>query len=88
MTDLNRVRENLSEWLKNPAWAEYWRGAPSGRCRDFIALEFYYSEYEDEETAREMDRIEEALETAELRYLAEHAGNNPRKAALLRRIGE
>ena len=44
MIDRDKVRANLAEWLENPSWAEYYGGAPSERCREFIALEFYYSE--------------------------------------------
>ena len=86
--DTQAVRENLEEWLKNPSWAEYYNGAPSDRCREFIALEFYYSEYEEEETAEEMDRIEGELGIDDLRHLMAWCGNNPRKGTLARKIRE
>ena len=68
--------------------AAYYWDAPSDLCREFIALEFYYSEYEEEETGEEMDRLEERLGVDELRYLMNHCGNNPRKGALARKIAE
>lgn len=86
MADRNEIREVLQEWLENPAWKSYYEDAPSDRCRDFIALEFFYSDTEDEETAREMDAVEAELAAEDLRHLVLYAGNNPRKAALLRRI--
>ena len=88
MTDPNEVRKNLSEWLKNLHWAEYYNHAPSARCREFIALEFYDSEYGDEEGAEAMDRLEEQMGPEELRHLLKYCGNNPRKGILARRIKE
>ena len=88
MTDTEKVRENLAEWLKNPSWAEYYGGAASERCREFIALEFYYSEYEEEEAAEAMDGIEDGMDAEELRYLFSRCGNNPRKGVLARKIAE
>ena len=82
------IRENLAGWLENPYWAAYYNGAPSDRCREFIALEFRYSEYEDEETGEAMDAAEDGLDTEDLRYLMEHCGNNPRKGILARKIAE
>ena len=83
-----KVSKNLEEWLGNPYWVEYYSGAPSEKCREFIALEFYFSEYEDEEAAAAMDRIEEELDAAGLRYLMKYCGNSPRKGILARKITE
>ena len=80
------MRENLGEWLENPSWAEYWNGAPTERCRAFITLEFFYSEYEEEETAEAMDRIEAEMSAEELKYLLKYCGRNPRMKVLLDRI--
>ena len=88
MIDWEKVRENLEEVLENPAWMEYYREAPSDKCREFIALEFYYSEYEEEETAEEMDRLEAELDIPDLRHLMAWCGNNPRKGILDRMIRE
>lgn len=89
MIDMDRVRENLEEWLENPAWAEYYRDAPSGLCRQFIALHWYYSDCEDEEAGAEMDRIEqEELDIPDLRWLMKYSGNNPWKKRLQDRIRE
>ncbi len=77
---------DISEWLENPAWREYYEDAPSDRCRKFIALEFRYSDTEDDETAKQMDAVEAELSVQDLRYLARYAGNNPRKADLMKRI--
>ena len=82
------LRSNLAWWLENPSWAEYYDEAPTERCRRFIALEFYYSMYEDKTAAREMDRIEAEMDAEELRYLLENCGHNPRRKALRDRIRE
>ena len=88
MIDRNKVRKNLEKWLQNPYWAEYYRSAPSDRCREFIALEFYCSEYEDDEAGEAMDGIEEQMNVVELRYLMKYCGNNPRKGILTGKIAE
>ena len=81
MIDRDKVRANLTEWLENPSWAEYYGGAPSERCREFIALEFYYSEYEEEEASEAMDGIEDEMDAEELRYLFARAGTIPGKGS-------
>ena len=88
MTDGNGAGKELAEWLENPAWAAYYHGAPSERCREFIALEFRYSDYEEDEDAEKMDRIEETLDVTDLKYLMRFCGNNPRKGVLARKIAE
>ena len=88
MMDRQEVRENLEGWLENPSWAAYYEEAPSDKCREFIALEFYYSEYEDGETAEAMDRIEKELGMEDLRHLVKYCGENPRKGILAKRIAE
>ena len=88
MINQNDVQENLKAWLENPFWAEYYNGAPSDRCREFIALEFYCSEYGEDEAGGTMDAVEETLDVGDLRYLFRCCGNNPRRGILARRIAE
>ena len=83
---MKEIQSTLQNWLRNPAWKAYFDEAPSDKCKEFIALEFYYSDTENEEIAQEMDRIETELGIEDLRHLAIYAGNNPRKAALIHRI--
>lgn len=82
------VKENLEDWLGNPSWRAYYEEAPSGKCRELIALEFYYSEYEMDETVREMETIEGELALEDWRYLYRHCGNNPRKKMIRERMEE
>ena len=86
MVDRKAVWKNLEDWMGNPFWAEYYNGAPSEKCREFVAMELYYSETEDEEAGEEMDAIEAELEVPDLRWLMAHCGNNPRKKVLHDRI--
>ena len=86
MIDSAELEKNLLDWLKNPSWAEYYHSAPTDRCRQFIALEFYYSEYEEEETAEAMDAMEDSMDAEELRYLMAWAGSTPRKSQLAEKI--
>ena len=82
------MSEALKEWLENPTWRKYYEEAPSEKCREYIALEFQYSDTEDEEIAEEMDALLETLKAEDLRHLAAYAGNNPQKAAFLKRAEE
>ena len=79
---------DISEWLENPHWKKYYEEAPSDTCRQYIALDFRYSATEDEEVAKEMDALLEKLRAEDLRHLAAYAGNNPQKAAFLKRAEE
>ena len=88
MADTNEIKEVLQEWLENPGWRKYYEEAPTDECRAFIALEFYYSDTEDEEVSEKMDEIEATLGVEDLKHLARYAGDNPRKGALLRKIAE
>ena len=78
----------IQEWLENPTWRKYYEEAPSDQCREYIALEFRYSDTEDEEIAKEMDALLETLRADDLRHLVAYAGNNPQKAAFLKRAEE
>ena len=78
----------LNEWLENPSWKEYYETAPSIECQTLIALEFWYSETEDDEAGKAMDAIEEQMNAEELRHLMACCGNNPRKGILARKIAE
>lgn len=78
----------IREWLENPYWKKYYEEAPSDQCREYIALEFRYSDTEDEEIAEEMDALLGMLKAEGLRHLAAYAGNNPERVALMRRAEE
>ena len=82
------MSEALKEWLENPTWKKYYEEAPSDQCRKYIALEFRYSDTEDEEIAEEMDALLETLRAEDLRHLAAYAGNNPERVALMKRAEE
>ena len=86
MRGTEETGNSLDEWLQNPYWAEYYNGAPSERCRSFIALEFSYSDHANGETAEAMDRIEEEMDIAELRHLLKYCGENPERKRLQDRI--
>ena len=80
--------EGLQSWLDNPYWAGYYNDAPSGACKAVVALEFYYSDTEDDEVVDLMKLSEEKLSLEDLEHLAKYAGNTPRKGQLMKRIEE
>ena len=88
MTDREEVREILEETMENPFWAAYYNDAPSDRCKEYIALEFYYSEYEDDETARALDQMENDLAIEDWKHLLKYSGNNPGRGKIAKRITE
>ena len=78
----------LNEWMKNPFWREYYELAPSEKCRELIALEFIYSDYQSDEIIQEMRQTEKELDLADWQHLYRYCGNNPRKKMIHDRIRE
>jgi len=88
MVTEQEIMEGLDEWLENPHWKAYYEDAPSDQCRKLIAMEFYYSDTEDDSVLGQMEEIEKALSVADLEHLVKYAGNTPRKGKLMQRIAE
>ena len=84
----NKNAKILNEWLENPYWREYYEKAPSGKCREVIALEFLYSELEEDEVLEQLDEAEKELSLEDWRYLYRYCGNNPEKKRIHDRIVE
>ena len=76
----------VQEWLKNPAWREYYEKAPSEECKEVIRLEFLYSELETDELGEQLDEAEKELKLEDWRHLYRYCGNNPRKKFIYDRI--
>ena len=85
---MEAFRQNLNEWLENPAWREYYDTAPSIECQTLIALEFWYSETESEAAIEAMEGVEENLKLEDWKHLYKYCGNNPRKGVIARKIQE
>ena len=84
----NKNAEILNEWLENPYWREYYEKAPSEKCREVIALEFLYSELEEDEVLEQLDEAEKELSLDDWLYLYKHCGNSPEKKRIHDRIVE
>ena len=80
------LQKNLEEWPENPAWRKYYEKAPSEQCREFIALEFLYSDEESDEIAAAMDEKEKGLTIQDWKHLYKYCGNNPRKLFIEKKI--
>lgn len=87
MVDKMAVRENLDEWLKNPSWHRYYDLAPSQKCREYIALDFYASETEEEEAFEALDAKLKELDEYDLRFLYDNA-MGPEKEKFAKLIGK
>ena len=79
--------EILNEWLENPSWREYYEKAPSEKCREVIALEFVYSELEEEGILEELDAAEKELVLEDWQYLYKNS-YGPEKKRIHDRIVE
>lgn len=88
MIDPDEVQEILEDTLENPYWAKYYNDAPTEKCKEFIALEFYYSEFEDDDIAEAMDELEKELTLEDWKHLYEYCGHNPRKPYIAGKIKE
>ena len=84
---IQKYAEILKEWLENPSWREYYEKAPSEKCREVIALEFLYSELEEEELLEELEAAEKKLGLEDWQYLYRHA-HGPEKKRIHDRIAE
>ena len=84
------MEKTVRAWMKNPFWREYYEQAPSGKCRELIALEFRYSDGDGdpEELLREMGHAEAELGLEDWKHLFRYCGNNPRKKIIHDRIAE
>ena len=56
-----KLRRNVKEWLKNPAWREYYETAPSDLCRLYISVEFWESEYDEDAAAEAVKNPEKSF---------------------------
>ena len=73
------IESNLKEWLQNPTWKAYYEEAPSEKCKEYIALDFYASETESDEAFTLMDKMIRELDYESLNYLY-HRAIGPEKA--------
>lgn len=55
--DKEKMRAALDEYMKNPAWAEYYKNAPSDACKKYIRFTWYRSKYDEPEDVEEFKRI-------------------------------
>lgn len=79
-----KLQKALKKFCKNPYWKEYYETAPTGACKRYIELEFYYSDYlgqisDYDELKKESDSLEEEFVKADWAHLYKYCGNNPKK---------
>ena len=79
-----KIQKSLKQFRVNPFWKEYYETAPTGTCKRYIELEFYYSDYlgnipDYEELKKESDELEKGFVKADWEHLYKYCGNNPKK---------
>lgn len=72
------------EILRKSILKEYYETAPTGACKRYIELEFYYSDYRGQipdydELKKESDSLEEEFVRADWAHLYKYCANNPKK---------
>ena len=91
--DKKKVNAAVEFFTRNPYWKKMYEEAPSDKCRERIALTFYYSTFFDEANAdgtwaEAMKAAEDALKLEDWKYLLKYQGNNPGKLMIRKRIEE
>lgn len=89
MINEGKVEEAVEVFLKNNYWRGYYEGAPSDKCKRYIALEFYWS-YDENATdyKEEGDAMLQELTLTDWEYLYKYSGNNPWRTQCKKRIVE
>lgn len=88
MTFFEKTRDNLPGWLANPYWAKYYNEAPSLICKDYIALQFLYSDTGDDNVAHEMDLLEPLLRLNDWKHLLSFSSCKPERGKIMQKIKE
>ena len=91
--DKKKVNAAVEFFTRNPYWKKMYEEAPSDKCRERIALTFYYSTFFDEANAdgtwvEAMKSAEDELKLEDWKYLLKYQGNNPGKLMIRKRIEE
>ena len=79
--DVEKLKESVASFVENPHWKKYMEEAPSGECKKYIQLNFYYSDLDDdapdkEPVTKKMDELEDRLSVDDWKYLLKYAGRN------------
>ena len=93
MIDKQKVDAAVGFFTGSPYWKEMYENAPSDRCRERIALTFYYSTFFDEADAdgsytEARKAAEDGLSLEDWKYLLKYQGNNPGRLLIRKRIRE
>ncbi len=87
------IRQAVENFSENPHWKNYYDTAPSGACRRYISLEFYYSENflngkDRVSFDEERKELEDKFGVEDWKHLAKYAGNNPFRGKCRKKIRE
>lgn len=83
-TKKNLIKLSVEQFCNNPYWKEYYQGAPTNFCRQYIALKFYYSNHlgqihDYEQFRAELCELEEKFVKSDWQHLYRYCANNPLK---------
>lgn len=92
MQNNEALEKAVSSFIENPYWKEYLESAPSEQCKEYIMLEFYYSDlaFEEndykEEASQAMEQLKSGFSVRDWEHLMKYAGNTPFKAECKEKI--
>ena len=76
--DMTKREKAIKVFCKNEYWREYYEGAPSEACKEWIELQFCYSMFREPENIGEKHAVLEKDFTIEdWEHLRKYAGHNP-----------
>ena len=87
MVNAEEVKKCLDEWLENPYWAKMYNEAPSEMCKRYIALDFYYSDTENEAIAEMLDALETELSKEDWEHLLKFS-EGPERGKIMEKLSE
>lgn len=81
------IRNSLDFYRANPYWNGIYESAPSSLCARYIALDYHYSDTEDEDLLPVFRQFENEMTVGDLRYMLRNA-RGPEKARYMKLLQE
>ena len=84
---MTKIEQAVEAFCKNDYWREYYEGAPSDKCKEWIGLDFCYSMFFLPKDIKEKsEALEKDFTIDDWEHLKKYAGHNPFYAKCSREI--
>ena len=88
MVTIEKLKEVHSKYSKNEYWNEFYRRAPSAKCKLYIVLDWYYGDTGDETGLEKRQEVYNDLSTTDLEHILAYSQHTPKYAKIRKRIRE